>query len=356
MACVMKTHCLQHQREAHYLPYRIAGGSMAFEDVRAWCKDVEQGMAQAGLLNPFSVYERLIAHVTANSRYAVRPLRDFRAALDDGKVGIYLRHDVDADVMAAIRAAELLQRCRARGSFYLLHTSAYYGVFVDNVFRRQPAIEEIVWRLSCTGQEIGLHIDPLHVYLNLGIDGTAAVRTEIAYLRRSGVDVVGVAAHNSAPVYGAENFEILKGLALGGRLEVEHNGRRAPLQTIDPARAGLTYEANFPGPPDPADRSLLASYLSELPADALRSRPYQEAYFLRNPVFSRPNQASAWLIGKDAWLFARHRPFKELRYPLCSQDLFSALDAMEEGARIIISVHPEYVGGGDAGESGEGAA
>ena len=51
--------------------------------------------------------------------------------------------------------------------------------------------------------EIGLHIDPLGVLCEHGVDGVEAMRTELAWIRSHGASVSGVVAHNSAAAYGS---------------------------------------------------------------------------------------------------------------------------------------------------------
>jgi hypothetical protein len=324
--------------------YETGHGTMSYEDIASWCHAVRGSMRQAGLINPFAIYRSLISGLVA-AGVDMRPLRAFHLPRSTSSATVYLRHDVDADVMAALEIARLLQEHGLVGSFYLLHTSQYYGEFREGVFHRQPGLARIVEELLGRGQEIGLHIDPLHLYLNLGIDGTEALLAELAWLRSRGATVDGVMAHNSTPVYGAENFEIFAEYAWHGRAQVERSsdGRGAPLGTLTLASAGLAYEGNFARPPPASDAAKLNAFCGYLPTDALRNRQWQESYFLNHPIFERENDLSAWIVGPDQWVIARHHPVRHLDRLMTTVETVGKLRS-SVGERCIVAVHPEYVG------------
>lgn len=192
-------------------------------------------------------------------------------------------------------------------------------------------------------QEIGLHIDPLHVYFAHGIEGGDAVLTEAEWMRACGVALNGVVAHNSAPLYGAENFEIFEGFSLENRHRVTFNGVTADLQSIRMGHAKLTYEGNYPQPPDPTDRHLLNGYLAQMPEDALRRADWLSIYLKHNPVFSRPNDVSIWILGNDMWAIAECNPKSRFLFNIDHNDVIRYLERYNYEGRIIITIHPEYI-------------
>ena len=190
-----------------FAPYLVDSGVLTRGELKNWCKSVNEYQAKLGLVNPFSVYETLLDELGNRARYHVAPLQRFEADATPDKVSVGLRHDVDADVCTGVRAAKELKRRGLEGTFFLLHTSYYYGYFDQGVFRRQPALEEILDEYVITGSEVGLHNDALGIYLDHGIDGRMALETELAWIGKR-FRVLGTTAHNSANLYGAENFEI----------------------------------------------------------------------------------------------------------------------------------------------------
>lgn len=324
--------------------YQVARGALGLSQIIESYKPVETSMVELGLANKFSVYERLLDFLVEHSeRFDVRPLGQLLDPIDDDRVRICLRHDIDSLINPALCAATALASRNLLGSFYVLHTAAYYGCFVDKIFKRNPGVECLLKHFREQGQEIGLHIDPLHVYFSLGIDGREAILTEISWMRACGVDLKGVVAHNSAPVYGAENFEIFKGLALNNRRHVTHKGVTVDLQSICMQDEKLEYEGNFPRVPDPADAHLLESYLAHVPRDSLRRSDWLSIYLQHNPVFSRSNDVSIWLLGNDAWAIAESSPNIRFLFNVSHDDMINYLQAYRYRGRIVIVIHPEYI-------------
>jgi hypothetical protein len=203
-------------------------------------------------------YEKLIRELAAIPNLVFVPhteLNDYGCPPD--KIVCSIRHDVDADIRAAVTEAEIEHKYGARSTWYILHTAPYYGSWIDGVHHRNGCMATLYRRMQDLGHEIALHTDPLNLYQNMHLDGAQAVREELAWLREQGLTITGTVAHNSAPIYGIENFAIFKGknrkgLALGTRgqpgdeliEEIWHDGKWAPLGVLDEAELGLTYEGN----------------------------------------------------------------------------------------------------------------
>ena len=334
--------------EARFLPggflrYRIGAGTLSRDQLGPWCKAVNDYQAKRDLVSPFSIYQRLCDLLATDRRFDVRPLARLMAPIAEGRVAVALRHDVDADICTALRAAAELVRRGLPGSFYLLHTAGYYGDFKDHIFRRQPALTSIIEDLLETNCEIGLHSDALSIYCEHGINGAAAIKTEIAWLRRQGANIQGTVAHNSAVLYGAENFEIFRNRALGGRRSFAWGERRVPLQVLDEKALGLTYEGNYPLIVDHPDEQDPKSYLAGTTDDEVRSASWQRKYFLHNPVFERDYDVSIWLLARDSWVIARHTARKDLHWPVSTERVLSFLKEADPGSRLVFNIHPEYV-------------
>ena len=132
-------------------------------------------------------------------------------ATGEGGVNSALRIDIDADLVAASvwRGSRANAACR-RASMSCTHPDIT-GASKPVVWLRHGAAAAIYREIQELGCEIGLHIDPYKLYLDDGIDGAAALTTELAWLRSEGLRIAGTSAHNCVPVYGVENFEVFRG-------------------------------------------------------------------------------------------------------------------------------------------------
>lgn len=327
-----------------YRPYGVGSLRETREAVETRCRSVAEHYERQNLNNPFDLYRRLIDALTANSRVCVRPMRELALEVPAGRVVVGLRHDVDADIRTGLRAARHLARVGLPGSFYLLHTAHYYGAVRERVFERSTALDAFLNDFVISGCEIGLHCDALHLYLHHRIDGATALQEEIAWLRHQGCRIHGTAAHNSAPAYGAENFEIFKGRAFQDRQSLLRDGNRIPLQVLDEADLQLSYEANFPTPPRKLAGSAVASYIAGAPPDAVRQKEWLWTYLVDNPLFDRGYDTSIWLLGKNAWAIAQHSRDRSLTWPVPVEAVIEYLETTPAGSRIVVTIHPEYIG------------
>jgi len=322
--------------------YRAVCGGDSRAVIEDRCALVAETTAALGILNPYSYYERTIAALSSIPGATIVPLAEICSG--HGR-RIALRHDIDADIVTGIRCARTNAEAGVPASFFVLHTSHYYGRHeqqdAETVFVRHDGFKSLLADLVATGIEVGIHNDALGVIMDHGCDGIAHFRGEIDWLRQQGADIRSGAAHNSAAVYGAENFEIFEGLAVGDRRLLRWRGRTVPLQQLDMAALGLDYEGNHPRLRDRLDPKRLAAITPTGRSDLLRDPEWQRAYFLEHPVFERGYGYDAWLIGADAWILAGAG---ETAFPLTLDQLTERLAALPANASIVATIHPIYVG------------
>jgi hypothetical protein len=290
--------------------------------------DLETGPREGRIVvDSLFQYERLVRDLAAVDHLEFVTHRDLvRRPCPPDRILCAIRHDVDADIRAAVAEAEIERGHGAATTYYVLHTAPYYGGFAKGVFRRHGCMAILYREIQDLGHEVALHTDPLHLYQNLQIDGAAAVRTELAWLRSEGLVVTGTVAHNSAPVYGVENFAIFRGRnrrglgpdAAGGSdellTEIVHDGKWAPLGVLDEAELGLEYEGN----------------------DVFRLDDAPLEYGATRRV--------------NRWRWNAHRD-RLKRTPDPTEDpfvdqerLLADVAAMPPGRRLLLSVHPLYYG------------
>lgn len=248
-----------HEHEAPALaPYRVEDSNRTLTEVLTQtnrivydCHGPDLATARQRIVaGPLFHYERLLDDLQRLPRLRFVPLRRLcRTPIPADEIWCCLRHDVDIDARTALAMAALEHARDIVSSYYILPTAAYYGAWREQVFLRHGAMAHAYRTLQALGHEVGLHTDALALYQQHRIDGAEGLVAELAWLRGQGLEIDGSLAHNSAAVYGAENFEIFKGRPrlpgkAGRRNEVVHQGRWAPLQVLDEAALGLVYEGN----------------------------------------------------------------------------------------------------------------
>lgn len=309
----------------------------------------KQSLELTGCLEPFSSYRNVVERLLELPNSKLVPLRDLMVQSVPGEKRISLRFDVDMEPLTALRMARYNARFGVCGSFYLLHSAPYYGVPRDGVFCRSPLVSEWVRAFIVAGCELGLHTDPLGLALSHGMDGAEAVRTELEWLRSQGAAVTGTVAHNSFPAYGAENFEIFAGRAMGHRSEIVWDcGRSCALGVLDEAALGLTYEGNFPAVRATAtSRAALRKvrkWEKKTPTDAVNNQGWMKTYLLQNPCFERAYEVRVWHHGGERWtLGARPRRGRKLWLWQGSLDrVLRLLARLPQGIAVVFHLHPIY--------------
>lgn len=280
------------------------------------------------IVDTVAQYEKLIRALASIDNLVFIPhteLNDYGCPPD--KIVCSIRHDVDADIRVSVTEAEIEHKYGCRSTYYILHTAPYYGTWIDGVHHRNDCMAVLYRRMQGLGHEIALHTDPLNLYQNMKLDGAQAVREEIAWLREQGLTITGTVAHNSAPIYGIENFAIFhgknrKGLALGTRGEpgdelldeIWHEGKWAPLGVLDEAELGLTYEGN--------DFFRRKDIRIEYGATRYLNRWRWDAHLLR------------WRKAKDP---------SEDRF-VDQERMLAEIKTLAPGCWLILNVHPLYYG------------
>jgi peptidoglycan/xylan/chitin deacetylase (PgdA/CDA1 family) len=270
-------------------------------------------------------------------------------ATGEGGVNSALRIDIDADLVAALGLAHIASQRGMPASFYVLHTTGYYGRLEADRWRRHGAAAAIYREIQELGCEVGLHTDPYKLYLDDGIDGAAAITTELAWLRAEGLRIAGTSAHNCVPVYGVENFEVFCGHEIRRDGWVSRRGRVAPLGVLDPAALGLAYEAGAARRGPAADDPDRCPFVTDWPVlDLVRDPDWMRQYLHENPYSPWGYEARLWVLGPDRWAlscrtnaltaFLFDRPFAAIR---------PALAALAPCDRLVITLHPEYFGDRD---------
>lgn len=325
--------------------YKATETALDMDQIRSNFVTVSESLDQMGLLNDLEYYQKLVEHIRSVPQCEVRPLKDLYQPLAEDHFALTLRHDMDMDLFSSINTSRVLYNAGLKGTFYVQHTAAYYGEFVDRQFNRNNNVVEYLLAIQNQFRcELGLHTDGLWVYQQWGLDGAQAVCAELAWLRSHGIHVSGTAAHNSAPLYGAENFELFEGRAVLNRYILFKNKRRIPLQLLSESDLALEYEANYAETGKSRFSKEMVRYLGSLPADSVRNESWMRTYAFDNPYCQWGHDYNIWLLGKDRWLICGH-PDREavFKWNVTLNDVANFLRQIPAGMHVVCHVHPIYV-------------
>ncbi len=328
---------------------RSAGGrprgysSTDAPDLRDYLSQVQRNYDP--FANPFQYYRFVIDELSALPSIDLVPLADLFAPAEGERARMGLRHDVDADPVAALRCARFLAQRGICGSFFLLHTAPYYGTFIDGLFLRNPQLRDWVHGMIVAGCEIGMHNDALGVELQHGIDGADALRSEIEWLREQGAQIRGTVAHNSAPVHGAENYEVFEERLLERRHVENGHGGALPLGALSEKDLGLAYEGTFARPKASPDAAAARAYLEDAEGADIRSEPWMRRYLLANPLCDWDVDVQFWLTGTDCWVIGGRTEAGEIfEWEVDAVRMVSVAAELPANSRSSLIIHPEYVG------------
>lgn len=326
------------------------------------------------LTNMLDVYEYFIAKVSSMPHLhftSAGELMKDQPANAKNRVRVLLRHDIDHDLVAALKMTEIEKTFGLSGYYSLHHVSPYYyGVFDENlVFNRYESLADVYLELQSSGAEVGLHIDPFTIY-RLGVDGSEAIVCELAWLRSIGLEISSVSAHGSAPYYGAEAFEIFKEWRLYKSDFVSSDGANSmslglfplskdacakfsnsnalpqtvnlPLGILSAEELELKLEANFASPVHDVNPEKTKEYFQKAKTDDIETHLY---YYLHNNAYSRWGQDyTVWLYGRDRWAIVSTDPKGHCKSDASTLEVIAFLDELSGGEKVVLHIHPIYFG------------
>jgi hypothetical protein len=289
------------------------------EAVRQNAQDFQHNLKT--MSNGMDLYERVILELRDNKRVDFIPLRDIPGRNSEDKITVAIRHDVDISLDGALECARILARYGVPGTFYILHTAYYYGFWgEDGGFYRNLELVERLKRFIVHGAELD-------------------------WLRTNGINIKSTAAHNSAPVYGAENFEIFKGKSARDYF-IDKNGIKIPLQVLDESELGLSFEANFPAINKPLSSGRLKAFLNMSGKDSTQSEEWMKIYLTEHPIFTRGYDITCWLNGKDSWIIGSHKTSQDIEYEwdVKTDELLSKFSCQGwNNCKVVFVFHPCYL-------------
>lgn len=333
------------------LPYRVKNSGRTLDSVLN--KSIADCVMAARNfnLNPVSYYtdalDKLIRICNCDIRTMDRFMADF-SGKDEVILGI--RHDVDHDIDTARKMSLIEKQYGISASYYILHSHpfigpGYYAEFEKetSTLLRNEALAEVYLEMQENGSEIGMHVDAIRFY-GRNIDGMQAIVSEIKWLRTNGLNIHGIAGHNSAPADGCENFEFFSEYHLNHFPYVYGIKRKIKLGQLSAAALGLSYEANyaaspcFSGNPGENFNSICAwlKYARNADRDL-----FLQLYLQQNKYCQWGSDIICWLYGRDCWAVSQNDgPY----FRNASLDEVLDITANAKGKRVLWHIHPFYLG------------
>jgi len=143
-------------------------------------------------------YENFLSYLVTSNRFLIVPLKDFETTSSTDKVVLTIRHDVDDNIESAVKFAYREHKYGITTSYYILHTSPYYGVTGKNYFKRNDQVIFYMKKIQDEyGQEIGWHNDLVTLQVVYDIDPKIFLKNELSWLRSNGINIYGAISHGS---------------------------------------------------------------------------------------------------------------------------------------------------------------
>lgn len=147
-------------------------------------------------------YEDFLKYLVSSNRFLLVTQRDFPTTTSADKVIISLRYDIDEDINAAVKFAYREKKYNIKSTYYILHTSKYYGITQYGSFKRNNNVIHYLKKMqNIFGQEIGWHNDLVTLQVVYNLDSREFLKGELDWLRSNGIRINGTCAHGSGYCY-----------------------------------------------------------------------------------------------------------------------------------------------------------
>ena len=186
-------------------------------------------------------YAELLGKLS-QEKFIVLPLNEMRSTVDDSKVVVGLRHDVDLNPFKALEMAKIEKVYGIRSTYYFLSTAEYYGHINNSTMVRSTGIEDLIKEIHKTGAEIGIHNDLITIMIEYNLDPFLFNKEELAFYKSLKIKIHGTAAHGSPLAKKTiPNYQVFSDFAKSK--SVQYQGKKYPLGSHSLKEYGYKYEA-----------------------------------------------------------------------------------------------------------------
>lgn len=150
----------------------------------------------------YNMYEKFLRYLASSDHFLIVPLRDFKNTTSKDKVVISLRHDVDNDIEPAVKFAYREHKYGIKTTYFILHSSKYYGETGDNYFKRDSNLIHYLKKIQNSyGHEIGFHNDLVTLQIVFNVNSKEFLKNELEWLRKNNIPIWGTTYHGSEYCY-----------------------------------------------------------------------------------------------------------------------------------------------------------
>jgi hypothetical protein len=188
-------------------------------------------------------YRTLLLELS-KEKFLILPLNEMRKTVDDSKVVVGFRHDIDLNPFKALEMAKIERELGIRATYFVLPTSDYYGFIYRRGVIRNDGLDSLIREIYDTGAEIGIHNDLLTVMIEYGSDPFIFNLKDLAFYKSLNIPIYGTSSHGS-PIAKrtVPNYQIFSDFAK--KDTVSYNGVVFPLGKRSLKEYGFEYEAYF---------------------------------------------------------------------------------------------------------------
>lgn len=208
--------------------------------------ELEQHVRKLNDFKPTFTYQqyRQLLNEIIDERFIVLPLNEFKDSINDEKVMICLRHDVDHHPFKALEMARIEHEYGFRATFYMLGTAVYSGIFHEGQYHKYACMSKIYSDIDNLGSEIGIHNDLLTVMIKYKLEPYAFNKSELIYFNNIGIDIFGTAAHGSTIAKETvPNYQMFSDFAQS--TSIDYKGESYNIGERSLSEYGYQYEAYF---------------------------------------------------------------------------------------------------------------
>jgi SAM-dependent methyltransferase len=162
-------------------------------------------MKQYIITRPYKDFFRLLSNTDTYRTYSIGEFYyDRKGVVDESKVNVPLRIDVDGCLHLCLPLAEAMRGYGLKATFFFLtHPDRYYKIWGSGVPKGVAQL----------GFEVGLHTDHYYEQLTKGIDGLARLKYDIEKLsEEAGVRIKGMVHHGHPGIdaLGKKNWDLIR--------------------------------------------------------------------------------------------------------------------------------------------------
>ena len=302
-----------------------------------YSNEIRQNYKKKNFINSISKIQYILNFLKKDKFHKIVDLKNIIDVKEENINFVAFRCDIDAGVWSLEKMSKLFNKYNLSVYFYILINSYYYGqIFKNNIERNTFFFKNYLSKLKNENQKVGIHND-IYGLIKSGHNGIRFLKQEINWLNKKNYNIISSSAHNSAYVYGAENFQIFKEFSNSINKKFFLKNYNLKTGMMSQKSLGLTFEANFPE--INLKKKELRKYFKKR-NDPIRNKIWLTNHFLKNPIYTSRYDVDIWVTGKNSWFIA-DRKSRKIYFNKNINEIINFFKTEKE-KKIVLNLHPEY--------------